>query len=173
LQNLFESAVRILVTGGVKSGKSRHAEQLSLALSPDSKPIYLATTEIYDAEMQQRIAEHQQRRADRFQTLEEPLHVERVLPVSRQVVLVECVTMWLNNVLYHGLDEAVAMEKLEALWQTPHDFVFVLNEVGLGVLPENALARRFADLSGRVGQWLGSRCDQVFLCAASIPLQLK
>lgn len=166
--------LRILVTGGVKSGKSRLAEKLALSLTTKELPIYLATTEFSeDQELQKRIALHRQQRAERFVTFEEGLWLQQKLPKNPRIVLVECLTMWLNNLLHHGHDDAKAFTELEALWGSPHQFVLVLNEVGLGIIPINPLARRFADLSGRVGQWLGERCDQVFFCAAGLPLQLK
>ncbi len=166
--------LRILVTGGVKSGKSRLAEKLALSIPGTDLAIYLATTEFTeDPELQQRIALHRQQRAERFVTIEEGLWLHQKLPKEPRIVLVECLTMWLNNLLYHGHDEDRAFAELEALWNSSHQFVLVLNEVGLGIVPTNPLARRFADLSGRVGQWLGERCDQVFFCAAGLPLQLK
>lgn len=167
------TALRILVTGGIKSGKSRYAETLALQIA-SQPPLYLATTEpMADPEMKQRIAQHQQQRGDRFVTCEEGLWLSQVLPKTPTLVLVECLTMWLNNLLFHEQEDSIAFRELEQLWSTPHDFVFVLNEVGLGIIPDNPLARRFVDLSGRVGQWLGSRCHQVYFCAAGIPLQLK
>ena len=166
--------LRILVTGGVKSGKSRLAEKLALSIAAKELPIYLATTEFTeDPELQRRIALHRQQRAERFVTFEEALWLQQKLPKEPRIVLVECLTMWLNNLLHHGHDESKAFGELEALWDSPHQFVLVLNEVGLGIVPTNPLARRFADLSGRIGQWLGERCDQVFFCAAGLPLQLK
>lgn len=166
--------MRILVTGGVKSGKSRLAEKLALSLTSEEQPIYLATTEFTeDPELQQRIAIHQQQRVARFVTIEEGLWLHQKLPKEPRIVLIECLTMWLNNLLHHGHDEERTFSELGALWDSPHQFVLVLNEVGLGIVPTNPLARCFADLSGRVGQWLGKHCDQVFFCAAGLPLQLK
>ena len=166
--------MRILVTGGVKSGKSRLAEKLVLSFTTEEQPIYLATTEFTeDPELQQRIALHQQQRVARFVTIEEGLWLHQKLPKEPRIVLIECLTMWLNNLLHHGHDEERTFSELVALWDSPHQFVLVLNEVGLGIVPTNPLARCFADLSGRVGQWLGEHCDQVFFCAAGLPLQLK
>ena len=166
--------MRILVTGGVKSGKSRLAEKLVLSFTTEEQPIYLATTEFTeDPELQQRIALHQQQRVARFINIEEGLWLHQKLPKEPRIVLIECLTMWLNNLLHHGHDEDWTFSELRALWDSPHQFVLVLNEVGLGIVPTNPLARRFADLSGRVGQWLGEHCDQVFFCAAGLPLQLK
>jgi len=166
-------AVKILVTGGVKSGKSRFAEQRTLELAGDQTPIYLATTEWLDAGMRERIAVHRQRRGDRFATIEEPLHLVRAIPDAQTSVLVECLTMWLNNWLHHQLLESDAFAEIERLLALPNPMVFVLNEVGLGLLPENELARRFADLSGRLGQQLGAACDEVWWCVAGIPVEVK
>jgi adenosylcobinamide kinase/adenosylcobinamide-phosphate guanylyltransferase len=150
------------------------AEKLTLALNTTEPPIYLATTEfIEDRELQQRIALHRLQRGERFVTIEESLWLHQKLPKEPRVVLIECLTMWLNNLLHHEHDEAKTFSQLEELWESPHQLVLVLNEVGLGIIPNNPLARRFTDLSGRVGQWLGEHCDQVFFCAAGLPLQLK
>ena len=179
--------MKVLVTGGVKSGKSRFAEQRTLELAGDETPIYLATTEFLDKEMRERIAVHRQRRGDRFVTVEEPLHLTDALKIpslphfpkggdlqgSHSPVLVECLTMWLNNWLHHQLPEAEAFAEIERLLALSNDLVLVLNEVGQGILPENELARRFADLSGRIGQRLGAACDEVWWCVAGHPVRIK
>ena len=97
--------MKILIIGGVKSGKSRHAEQLILAMAKGIKPVYLATTELNDSEMKKRIANHRQRRGNTFETIEEPLRLASVLRSSQSPVLVECLTMWLNNALHHKYSE--------------------------------------------------------------------
>lgn len=165
--------MKTLFIGGVKSGKSRLAEAYILAHSAGRQPIYLATTECQDAEMQARIAEHQQRRQDQFVTLEEPLALRAALETCHAPVLVECVTLWLNNRLYHQHREAEILAELEAVLHWPGDLVLVHNEVGLGVIPDNALARRFVDLSGRAAQLMGQLCDRVFFCSAGLMLTMK
>ena len=144
--------MKTLFTGGVKSGKSRLAESYILEKTGDSQPYYLATTEFVDAEMQERIAAHQARRKTAFITVEEPLELLSTLQECPGPVLVECVSMWLNNRLYHGASETAILDELDQAMRLPRDMVLVLNEVGLGIIPDNALARQFVDLSGKAGQ---------------------
>ncbi|HCV87234.1 MAG TPA: adenosylcobinamide kinase, partial [Deltaproteobacteria bacterium] len=116
------------------------AEKLALSLTSEEQPIYLATTEFTeDPELQQRIAIHQQQRVARFVTIEEGLWLHQKLPKEPRIVLIECLTMWLNNLLHHGHDEERTFSELGALWDSPHQFVLVLNEVGLGIVPTNPL----------------------------------
>ena len=165
--------MKTLFIGGVKSGKSRQAESYTLENTGDIKPYYLATNEFFDTEMQARVAAHQQRRQDLFTTLEEPLHLLNTLQHCQGTVLVECVTMWLNNALYHQIPEAAILQELTALMQLPLDLVLVHNEVGLGIIPDNPLARQFVDLSGKAAQLLADSCDKVFFCSAGLRLQMK
>jgi adenosylcobinamide kinase/adenosylcobinamide-phosphate guanylyltransferase len=158
--------------GGVKSGKSRLAESYILQ-KVTQKPIYLATTECLDAEMQARVAQHQQRRGQQFETLEEPLALYKTLKQQQHPVLVECLTMWLNNMLYHGQTEAAILAELAASLQLSPDIVWVHNETGLGVIADNPLARQFVDLSGKAGQLLGKHCTEVYFCSAGLLLPLK
>ncbi len=165
--------MKVLVTGGVKSGKSRFAEQRTLRLASEQRPVYLATTEFRDAEMDTRIQRHQAQRGDRFETREAPLDLAAAVADTQAPVLVECLTMWLNNWLHHERSEPEAFAELERLLALPNDLVLVLNEVGLGVMPENPLARRFADLSGRVGQRLGATCDETWWVVAGLPQRIQ
>ena len=165
--------MKTLFIGGVKSGKSRLAEAYILQAAGTAKPYYLATTECLDIEMQLRISEHKARRQEHFITIEEPRHLLAALQNCDRPVLVECVTMWLNNQLYHGQTEAAIFQELEAALQMPGDMVFVHNEVGLGIIPDNALARQFVDLSGKAAQLMGQYCDKVFFCSAGLALPMK
>jgi adenosylcobinamide kinase / adenosylcobinamide-phosphate guanylyltransferase len=158
--------------GGVKSGKSRLAEAYILEQAKQ-KPYYLATTEFIDDEMRQRIVVHQQRRQDRFITIEEPIRLLNALKVCSGPVLIECVSMWLNNMIYHKQAEEMVMQELTAVMQLTTDMVFVQNEVGLGVIADNSLARQYVELSGKVAQLLGAQCDQVFFCCAGLTQRLK
>jgi adenosylcobinamide kinase/adenosylcobinamide-phosphate guanylyltransferase len=164
--------MKTLFIGGIKSGKSRLAESYILENSAH-RPYYLATTEFIDAEMKQRIEVHQQRRQDLFVTLEEPINILERLQTCQQPVLVECISMWLNNLLYHQWQEADILQELEAVMALPVDLVLVHNEVGLGVIPDNALARQFVDLSGKAAQIMAAACDRVFFCSAGLPLSMK
>ena len=165
--------MKILITGGVKSGKSRHAESRILEMAKGKKPIYLATTELLDPEMEKRISKHRLRRGENFQTIEEPLHLTKLLENTEVPVLVECLTMWLNNALHYQLQESKIFAEIERLLLLERDIVFVMNEVGLGIIPDNPLAREFADLSGRIAQKLGESCSEVWWCVAGILVKIK
>jgi adenosylcobinamide kinase/adenosylcobinamide-phosphate guanylyltransferase len=165
--------MKTLFIGGIKSGKSRLAETYILAQAKGLKPYYLATTEFFDDEMQARIAAHKQRRQDFFDTLEEPVKLFEALKDCRKPVLIECVSMWLNNMLYHGHSETAVLDELQAVLKLPCDMVLVHNEVGLGIIPDNPLARRFADLSGKASQLIGQHCDRVFFCSAGLTIPMK
>ncbi len=165
--------MKTLFIGGVKSGKSRLAESAILQQSGTVKPYYLATTELLDEEMRARIAVHQQQRQDWFITLEEPLKLLEVLRNCQSPVLVECITMWLNNALYHQQPETQILQELEAVMQLSVDLVLVHNEVGFGIIPDNALARQFVDLSGKAAQLMAKYCDEVYFCSAGLALRMK
>ena len=165
--------MKILITGGVKSGKSRHAEMRILEMANGKKPVYLATTELLDPEMEERVLEHRRRRGEKFRTIEEPLYLTDTLLNMEGPVLIECLTMWLNNALHHQLSEKKIFTEIENLLLLKCDVIFVQNEVGMGIIPDNLLARKFADLSGRIAQQLGEFCDEVNLCAAGILVQIK
>ena len=167
--------MKTLFIGGVKSGKSRLAEDYLLQhLPPHSdKPYYLATTEFFDGEMRERIHIHQQRRHDRFITIEESIKLHATLKQCQDPVIVECVSMWLNNMLYHQIPEADILQELEAVLSLTCDLVLVHNEVGLGIIPDNKLARQFVDLSGKAAQLMGQYCDKVFFCSAGLMLAMK
>lgn len=164
--------MKALFIGGIKSGKSRLAEVYILEQSKQ-KPYYFATTEFFDDEMRERIVAHQLRREDRFITLEEPIQLLNSLKDCTGFVLIECVTMWLNNMLYHKISEEKILMELTAVLQLQIDMVFVQNEVGLGVIPDNPLARQFVDLSGKAAQLLAESCDEVFFCCAGLKTRLK
>ncbi len=165
--------MKTLFIGGVKSGKSVLAEQFMLQHYPDITPYYLATTEFIDAEMQQRISRHQQRRAQRFITLEAPRQLYATLQRCEYPVLVECITMWLNNMLHYQVPSHAILRELEQVLQLPQDLVLVHNEVGFGIIPDNPLARAFVDLSGIAAQMLGQACDRVMFCSAGLTMQMK
>jgi adenosylcobinamide kinase/adenosylcobinamide-phosphate guanylyltransferase len=165
--------MKTLFIGGVKSGKSRLAETYILEQATTNKPYYLATTEFFDDEMQARIRVHQQRRQDFFLTLEEPVKLFDALEKCQSPVLIECVSMWLNNLLYHQIPEADILQELEAVMQLPCHMVLVHNEVGLGVIADNPLARQFVDLSGKAAQIMAQYCNEVFFCSAGLKVRMK
>lgn len=170
-----------LVLGGARSGKSRYAEQQALACG--LPVLYLATAEAGDAEMQQRIAHHQQRRPAEWQTLEEPIRLADAIRQHAQpgcCVLVDCLTLWLCNVLFDKqgrLQEALFAAQraalLEAVSQCQGRVILVSNEVGLGVVAADAMTRRFVDEAGFLHQALAQLCDRVTLVTAGLPLHLK
>lgn len=165
--------MKTLFIGGIKSGKSSLAETYILKQAGTKKPYYLATTEFFDDEMQARIRVHQQRRRDFFITLEEPVKLFDALEKCQGPVLIECVSMWLNNLLYRQIPETAILQELEAVMQLPCDVVLVHNEVGLGVIADNRLARQFVDLSGKAAQLMGQYCNEVFFCSAGLKIQMK
>jgi len=164
-----------LVLGGARSGKSRYAEALVEAAGAD--PIYIATAEPRDAEMKDRIRRHRERRGTRWTTIEEPLEIARCIAGEEGAswpMLVDCLTLWLANLLAAGRDvERETDALIDALARRPGPLVFVANEVGLGIVPENALARRFRDDAGRLNQRVAARADRVVFIAAGLPLMLK
>jgi adenosylcobinamide kinase/adenosylcobinamide-phosphate guanylyltransferase len=165
-----------LVLGGARSGKSRHAESLVMAGPPPWT--YIATAEALDAEMAVRIARHQADRGAGWRTVEAPLDLVEALasqasaPDSR--VLVDCLTLWTGNLMGAERDLDTAREALcAALDDTAGRVVLVANEVGLGIVPDNAMARAFRDAAGRLNQAVAARADRVVFLAAGLPMVLK
>ena len=164
-----------LVLGGAASGKSRYAETLCERAAGER--IYLATAEAGDAEMAERIRRHRARRGAGWRTVEVPLELTAALGANAAAgaaVLVDCLTLWLANLLGAGRDAAAETEALvAALPRLRGPVVFVANEVGLGIVPENALARRFRDCAGELNLRLAAAADAVAFMAAGLPLHLK
>ncbi|PZN93513.1 MAG: bifunctional adenosylcobinamide kinase/adenosylcobinamide-phosphate guanylyltransferase [Hyphomicrobiales bacterium] len=163
-----------LVLGGARSGKSRHAEALIEVLPPPWT--YIATAQAWDDEMVARIAEHRARRSADWITLDAPLDLPeaiRTVPPGRPV-LVDCLTLWLTNLMLAEHDTAAAGAALiEACAQASRPIVLVSNEVGLGIVPDNALARRFRDEAGRLHQAVAARAGRVVFMVAGLPMQVK
>jgi adenosyl cobinamide kinase/adenosyl cobinamide phosphate guanylyltransferase len=162
-----------LILGGARSGKSRYAEAL-LCRQPGPW-IYVATAQAFDDEMRARIAEHRARRGDGWRTVEAPLDLPGALGAAGAgPVLVDCLTLWLTNLMLGDHDVAVAQAALHAaLSARAAPTVLVSNEVGLGIVPDNALARAFRDHAGRLHQSLAAVADQVVFMAAGLPMMLK
>jgi len=174
----------ILVTGGSRSGKSAFSQGLAEAL-PGSRA-FVATCPVIDQEMSARIRRHQEARCGRdWWTIEEPLDLAAAFQCAKgeSVVLVDCLTLWVNNLLFEAeqkgesLSEADAAKHclpvLEAARAHGGTVIFVTNEVGFGVVPETPLGRRFRDLAGRVNQMIAAACDEVFFVVCGQPLQIK
>ena len=164
--------MKTLFIGGIKSGKSINAQNYTIEHS-NSKPIYLATTEFIDKEIQKRVDEHKRQREDTFVTIEEPIKLYETISSCKSAVLVECVSMWINNMLYHGYSFEDMKDELIKILKLDVDVVFVLNDVGSGIIPDNKLAREFIDISGKLSQIIASGCDEVFHCIAGIATKIK
>ena len=162
-----------LVLGGARSGKSAHAE----ALLEGGSALYIATGQALDGEMAERIDHHRRRRGPHWSTLEEPVELAQALDnVLRpdRPVLVDCLTLWISNLMHAGRDVDRAVDALcEVLVRPNGPVVLVSNEVGLGLVPDNALAREFRDHQGRVNQRVAAICRKVVFVAAGLPLVLK
>lgn len=162
-----------LVLGGARSGKSALAERLTRAGGAD--PVYVATAGAWDDEMRARIAAHQADRAGQgWHTIEAPIDLPAALDAAGGApVLVDCLTLWLTNLMLGDHPILPATDRLVAALDRPGPTVLVANEVGLGIVPENALARRFRDEAGRLNQRIAARADTVVFTAAGLPLVLK
>jgi adenosylcobinamide kinase / adenosylcobinamide-phosphate guanylyltransferase len=169
-----------LVLGGARSGKSTHAEKLAsgtLFGAPPQPAIYIATAQAGDVEMATRIMAHRARRGSTWTTLEEPLKLGEAIAAAAaqcQPVLVDCLTLWLSNLMHAGADLDEAADRLvQALDDLPAPLVFVSNEVGLGIVPDTPLGRSFRDAQGRLNMRMAERADRVILMTAGLPLTLK
>ncbi|MCC5861581.1 MAG: bifunctional adenosylcobinamide kinase/adenosylcobinamide-phosphate guanylyltransferase [Gammaproteobacteria bacterium] len=163
-----------LVLGGARSGKSRRALALCEGFAA---PVFLATAEAHDAEMQARIERHRAERGSHWHLREEPLLLcERLLELASPggAVLVDCLTLWLSNLMHQQLDAEIATRELcEMLPQLPGRIVLVSNELGLGLVPDTALGRAFRDAQGHLNQALAGVCEHVEFVVAGLPLALK
>ncbi|WP_273784550.1 bifunctional adenosylcobinamide kinase/adenosylcobinamide-phosphate guanylyltransferase [Brucella intermedia] len=165
----------VLVLGGARSGKSSYAEKM--AQSSGLQPLYLATGRAFDDEMENRIASHRNRRGSDWQTVEEPLDLVGALTLHVAVdrfVLVDCLTLWLTNLMMAERDVAAETAGLVAMLPNlAGPVVFVSNEVGFGIVPENRMAREFRDHAGFLHQAVAAVTDEVYLIAAGLPLKMK
>jgi len=164
--------MKALFIGGIKSGKSKNAENFTIKHA-DKKPYYVATTEFIDEEMAKKIELHKIQREDNFITIEESLELTKSISECNDVVLVECLSMWINNMLYHKRSKEQIFKEIDELLSLDRSIVFVLNDVGTGIIPDNKLAREFIDLSGIISQKIASKCDEVFHTIAGISTRLK
>jgi adenosylcobinamide kinase/adenosylcobinamide-phosphate guanylyltransferase len=169
--------MRTLILGGARSGKSALAERLASETRRDV--VYIATAQAGDGEMAARIAHHRARRPAHWSCVEEPIMLANTLRVHARedrCVLVDCLTLWLSNLLLSGETSRFDEQRhalLEALPTLPGDIIVVSNEVGLGVVPMGELTRRFVDEAGRLHQSIASRCERVLFVAAGLSLTLK
>jgi adenosylcobinamide kinase/adenosylcobinamide-phosphate guanylyltransferase len=166
------------ITGGARSGKSTFAEKLANSLS--GKRAYLATAQALDAEMVARVEQHRKRRGSAWDTFEEPLAAAELLKKlssTHDIVLLDCLTLWLSNVMAHTDGDGAVLSRSDDLVSAIKDFsgacIVVSNEVGLGIVPDNPLARRFRDLAGLLNQKTAQVADEVYFTAAGIPVKIK
>jgi adenosylcobinamide kinase/adenosylcobinamide-phosphate guanylyltransferase len=168
----------IFITGGCRSGKSRFA--LDYANQHFSKKLYLATCEALDEEMVQRIEHHKKMRGPEWQTVEEPLEIInkiRQYGNEVEVILLDCITLWLSNLLMRRMDDVEIMDEvsrfIDTIKQTPVSLIIVSNEVGMGIVPADPLSRRFRDLSGLANQKIVEVAETVIFMVSGIPFFLK
>jgi adenosylcobinamide kinase/adenosylcobinamide-phosphate guanylyltransferase len=164
------------IIGGARSGKSAYAE--SVASASGRELIYIATAAAGDSEMSERIKKHKERRRGNWQTIEEEIDISAIIqqpaPNNQKLILIDCLTLWLSNLLHYKLDVEAETEKLlSALKTTKSDIILVSNEVGQGIIPDNALARKFVDEAGILHQKIAKIAHEVFFVTAGIPNKIK
>jgi adenosylcobinamide kinase / adenosylcobinamide-phosphate guanylyltransferase len=162
-----------LIIGGARSGKSSHAEQIMRALP--APWTYIATGQAFDDEMRERIAEHRRRRGDGWQTIEAPVDLGGALAQAANTpILIDCLTLWLSNLMLGGYDIPAALSAFEAALQRRSEpTLLVSNEVGMGIVPETPLGRRFRDEAGRLNQHMAAKAGRVRLMVAGLPIAVK
>jgi adenosylcobinamide kinase / adenosylcobinamide-phosphate guanylyltransferase len=169
--------MRSLILGGARSGKSAFAERIAQQSGRDV--VYVATAHAGDDEMTERIAHHRARRPAHWQGIEAPFALSATLlrhAHEERLLLVDCLTLWMSNLLGHGDEARFTRERdafVDVLPALPGEIVLVSNEVGLGIVPMGELTRRFVDETGRLHQALAPHCDRVAFVAAGLPLALK
>ncbi len=165
----------VLVFGGARSGKSRYAQQLAEAAAGEQ--IFIATAEAHDDEMAARIAKHIADRGESWTTVEAPLALCEAIEQASgggRAVLVDCLTLWLSNLMLAEADVALASRRLvETIQSAAAPLILVANEVGMGIVPDTALGRQFRDEQGRLNQAVAAACQRVDFVAAGLPLRLK
>ncbi len=169
--------MKSLILGGMKSGKSRFAEQLATQL--EQPVVYIATAQPWDDEMRLRIHAHQQQRPSQWQTVEAPLHLAKALQAQdapNRTLLIDCLTLWITQLLYHD-NPALLEQELNAfqtlLPKLQANIILVSNETNMGIIPMDALSRHFCDTAGKLHQQLVPVMDSVVLTVAGLPLYIK
>lgn len=164
-----------LILGGARSGKSRFAERL--AAPHHGERLYIATAENRDGEMDERIRYHREQRGQGWHTIEEPIEVAALViapPVNARFILIDCLTLWLSNLMEHRMDIGAYTDALcRAIVSSPVQVVLVANEVGLGLVPEYKLGRQFRDHAGIMHQQVAAACERVVFMVAGLPMVLK
>ena len=167
------------ITGGCRSGKSSHAQSLAESLSSDRR-LYVATMQPLDSEMEKRVADHQAQRDASWYTVEEPYDIVRVIEEEQTragVILVDCMTLWVTNLLLAEQSEEDIFAKVEAFADSAAGLsvpvVTVSNEVGMGIVPDNAMSRAFRDIQGAANQRIAERAQSVIFTVSGIPMKIK
>ena len=178
IESKLSNHSKILILGGCRSGKSAHALQLAESMGP--RRIFVATCVPHDEEMQRRVDRHRRERGAHWTTREVPLDLAgtiRRTDSSTDVMLVDCLTLWLSNLLMKRNDEALIKESIrdlaDAVGSAAYGVILVSNEVGAGIVPENRLARHYRDLAGWTNQAMATACDRVVWTVAGIPVTIK
>jgi adenosylcobinamide kinase / adenosylcobinamide-phosphate guanylyltransferase len=167
----------IFITGAVRSGKSSFS--VEIAKKSKKQVIFLATCKPSDGEMKIRVKKHQQNRPSNWQTIEENLDISSVFKNtdSKNIILIDCITLWISNLLLYGLKEKDIFKKVEnfitTIKETDSSIIIVSNEVGWGIVPENKLARTFRDIIGITHQKISQASNEVFLMVSGIPMKIK
>ena len=168
----------LLVTGGVRSGKSTYAQRM--AESSGAKVFYIATAEALDDEMKVRIRSHKDSRSKKWVTIEEPICLAKAidaLPRGNKTVIIDCLTLFISNLLHKGLSDAQICAEMKTVIKSIRkgsgSFIIVTNEIGSGIVPEGSLSRRFRDLQGIVNQIAAKEADRVCLLVSGIPVPIK
>lgn len=165
------------ITGGRRSGKSAHA--LKLAEQTGEKRLYIATAQALDDEMNARIAQHKKERGDRWETIEEPVNVAQSIKNADNydIFLLDCLTLWLCNIMYEEETNEKVIKLIEELVEAcktcDNPLIVISNETGSGIVPDNAMSRRFSDLAGIMNQKMAAAADQVIITVSGIPLTIK
>ncbi|MBL1242217.1 MAG: bifunctional adenosylcobinamide kinase/adenosylcobinamide-phosphate guanylyltransferase [OCS116 cluster bacterium] len=176
-------SMKQLILGGARSGKSLFAENLALDLhaenlknSASANLIYIATSPPIDDEMDERINAHKTRRADVWQTIEQPINVAETLATmsAKSTILIDCLTLWINNLIFKNLNVEQHFDALcQAVVESPANIIMVSNELGMGLVPEDKLSREFRDYQGQLNQLMAQKVDKVAFVVAGLPLWVK
>ena len=172
--NMMSSKIHF-ITGGQRSGKSEYAEALALKVS--DSPVYLATSKVWDEDFNKRIQVHKERRTTGWVTIEETVNISTI-SVSSKVILLDCITLWLTNIMdEHNYDMAVSLKFAMGEWDKfmalNNEIIVVSNEIGLGVVPMEKSTRQFVDLQGKMNQYIAQKAQKVTFMVSGIPMQIK
>lgn len=167
-----------LIFGGAKSGKTDFA--VSMGNKVEGKKIYIATADILDEEMEYKAKRHRETRGREWHTIEESIEVDRILLSLRNecsVVLLDCVTLWLSNITCNDIKEEAVLSKIDSMLIAAdcidYKLIIVSNELGMGIVPDNRMARIFRDISGKANQMIANRAKDVYFVTAGIPVKIK